>query len=229
MYKKFVVRLWHRKIERFIYVIIFITFVTKMITILKSGYYKVMQLFYREKTAKFHLREIARQTKLHGPSATKCLKELEKTGILRSEKDANLKKYSVKKNRHAYLVFGMFDVERFEKLPKMRQSAVEHYLGSLPEKPVFAVLFGSTAKETYDEESDIDILLVMNRKISTEAAEKEADAQTALNVSSFQVNYRDFVQELRLKQDKVVQSALNTGYPVINHVAYYEVLYNERV
>lgn len=200
-----------------------------MITILKSGYYKVMRLFYKDKAAKIHLRETARQAKLHEPSATKCLKELEKAGILISEKDANLKKYSVKKNRHAYLIFGIFDVEKFEKLPKIRQSAVEHYLCSLPEKPVFAVLFGSTAKETYDKESDIDILIITNRKISTETAEKEADAQTALSVSTFQITYKDFIQEIRSKQDKVVQSAINTGYPVINHVAYYEALNNERV
>ena len=199
-----------------------------MITILKPGYHKIMQLFYKDKAAKLHLREIARQAKLHGPSATKCLKELEKAGILVSEKEANLKKYSVKRNKHAYIVFGMFDVDRFEKLPKLRQSAVEHYMNGLPEKPIFAVLFGSTAKDTFDDQSDIDILLVTNRKIETGMAEKEADAQTAIIVSTFQTTYKGFNQELKLKQDKVVQSALNTGYPIINHVAYYEALRNER-
>ncbi|NQU79496.1 nucleotidyltransferase domain-containing protein [Candidatus Woesearchaeota archaeon] len=200
-----------------------------MMTILKSGYYRIMQLFHKDKTAKLHLREIARQAKLHGPSATKCLKELEKANILMAEKDANLKKYSVKKNKQAYIIFEMFDVEKLEKLPIIRQNAVDHYLDSLPEKPIFVILFGSTAKETYGKESDIDILLVTNKKINAENAEKEADAQTAIKISTFQITYKDFIEELKLRKDRVVQSAINTGYPIINHSEYYKVFYNERV
>ena len=90
-------------------------------------------------------------------------------------------------------------------------------------------MFGSTAKETYKEDSDIDILIVTNRKIQIQEAEKEADALTGIGISTFQITYHGFLQELKLKEDKVVQSALNTGYPVINHISYYEALYNERL
>jgi len=31
----------------------------------------------------------------------------------------------------------------------------------------------------------------------------------------------------KLKEDKVIQSALETGYPVLNHIYYYEVLQND--
>ncbi len=57
-----------------------------MITMLKSGYLKIMRLFYKDKNTKLHLREIARQAKLHEPSATRFLKNLEREGILKSEK-----------------------------------------------------------------------------------------------------------------------------------------------
>ncbi len=200
-----------------------------MITILKSGYWKIMQLFYRQKTIKLHLREIARQTGLHEPSVTRFLRNLEANQILVSEKDGNLKKFSIKKSKTTYLLFEGFDIENFEKLPSIRKKAIQTYLDKLTEKPVFAILFGSTAKETYKEDSDIDILLVTNNKISVKIAEKEADALTTIKFSTFQINYADFIVELKLREDKVVQSALQSGYPLINHIQYYEVLHNERI
>jgi len=216
-------------IEKFIYVIIVVTFVTKMMTLLKSGYWRIMQLFYRDKTAKLHLRDIARRTKLHGPSVTRFLDNLEKDHVLKSEKDGNLKKYSIKQSKRTYMLFESFDFEKFEELPSITKNAIKTYLDKLPEKPVFAILFGSTAKGTYKEDSDIDILIITNNKISPEKAEKEADALTAMKISTFQITYKDFLIDLKMKDDKVVQSAIQTGYPLINHIQYYEVLYNERI
>jgi len=200
-----------------------------MITILKSGYYKIMRLFYNNKTAKLHLREIARRSKLHEPSTTKFLSSLEQDKILKSEKDGNLKKFSIRKNNVSYFIFEMFDIEKLDKLPDIRRKSIHCYLEALPEKPIFAILFGSTAKETYNESSDVDILIVANKKIDVKMAEKEADALAGIKISSFQIDYRHFLKELRLKEDKVVQSAVNTGYPIINNVAYYEVMCNEGI
>lgn len=200
-----------------------------MITLFKSGYLKIMQLFYRDKLAKLHLREIARQAKLHGPSATRFLDSLEKEQVLKSEKDGNLKKYFIKQSSSAYLIFESFDIERFEKLPSIRKNAIKTYLDRLSEKPVFAVLFGSTAKGTYKEDSDIDVLIITNNKISAKEAEKEANALTAMKISTFQMTYKDFLIDLKMKEDKVVQSAVQSGYPLINHIYYYGVICNERV
>lgn len=200
-----------------------------MITLLRSGYGKIMRLFYKDKTAKLHLREIARQTELFEPSVSRFLNNLEKDRILKSEKDGNLKKYSIKRAIRAYFLFEAFDLERFEKLPSIRRNAIKTYLENLPEKPVFAILFGSTAKGTYKEGSDIDILLVTNNKISAEKAEKETNALTAMKTSTFQITHKDFLTDLKMKEDKVVQSAINSGYPLMNHIQYYEALYNERI
>lgn len=200
-----------------------------MITILKSGYWKIMQLFYKDRSVKLHLREIARQSRLHEPSATRVLNALEKEKILKSEKDGNLKKYSVKQSKRSHLVFELFDLERYDRLPSIRKNAITTYLGKLPENPVFAILFGSTAKGTYKENSDIDILIITNNKISTKEAEKETDALTAMKIGAFQITYKDFLIDLKMKEDKVVHSAIHSGYPLINHIQYYERLYDERI
>ena len=211
--------------ERLISVTILVTIVTKMITILKPGCRSIMHLFYKNKAARLHLREIARQAGLHEPSATRFLKALEKEGILKSEKDGNMKKYSVKSAKRAYLIFEMFDIERLESLPFIRRNAIKQYLDSLQEKPVFAVLFGSTAKGTYREDSDIDMLIVTNRKIDASGAEKEAEALTAMRISTFQMALKGFLTELKLKEEHVIQSAIASGFPLINHIAYYEALH----
>lgn len=188
-----------------------------------------MNLFYKEKKIKLHLREISRRTKLFEPSTHRFLNELEKQNLLKSEKDANLKKYSIKKTTKTYLIFQTFDLEKFEKLPKIKQTAIKTFLNSLTEKPIHAVLFGSTAKETYDEESDIDVLLITNKRTKTEDAEKETNSITAQKISTFQIKHNDFLKELKIREDKVIQSAINTGYPLINHIQYYELIYDERI
>ena len=222
-------KLFSKKNERFKYVIIILTFVIKMLTLLRTGYGKIMQLFYKDKAAKLHLREIARQTGLFEPSAYRFLNSLDKDQILKCERDGNLKKYSIKKGLRAYFLFEAFDLEKFEKLPSIRRNAIKTYLDNLPEKPIFAFLFGSTAKGAYKEDSDIDILLVTNKKINSEHAEKETNALTAMKISTFQITYKNFLTDLKMKEDKVVQSAINSGYPLINHIQCYEALYNERV
>ncbi|MFP4656110.1 MAG: hypothetical protein ACLFNK_00855 [Candidatus Woesearchaeota archaeon] len=68
-----------------------------------------------------------------------------------------------------------------------------------------------------------------NNKIDAKRAEKEADALTVMSVSTFQIKFEEFLIELKMKDDKVVQSAIASGYPLLNHIYYYEVLYNERV
>lgn len=198
-----------------------------MVTLFKQGYEKILKIFYENKFSKFHLRELCRLTNFHEPSVSKFLNDLEKIEILKSEKDGNLKKYYFVKNKKTYMFFQKFDFDNFEKLPKLRQNAITIYLKTLKEKPIFIILFGSTSKGNYKASSDIDLLLITNNKIETDTAEKEVEALTGLSISSFQMKFFNFIKELKLKEDKVIQSALNTGFPIYNNINFYEVFLNE--
>ncbi len=200
-----------------------------METLLKPGYEKILHLFYRDKYAKIHLRGIARKTKLNENSASRFLNKLAKDKILISKKDGNLKKYELLKNDLVYSVFTHLDILKLNELPSIRKNAILYFINKLKDKPIIAVLFGSTAKNIYREESDIDLLLIVNKKIDTKEAEKYADSQTAIKISVFQIPINEFIEELKLKNDKVVQSAIDTGYPVTNHIEYYRMIDHERV
>ncbi len=200
-----------------------------METILKPGFEKILALFYQDKSAKIHLRDIARKTKLNENSAFRFLKELEKNGLLLSKKDGNLKKYELQKNDKVYSILAYFDVVKLNKLPSLRKKAIFYFLDNLKEKPIIAFVFGSTAKKTYKEQSDIDILLIVNKKIDTKESENYADAQTGLRISCFQITIQEFIDELKLKRDHVVQAAISTGYPITNHIEYYRMISHERI
>lgn len=200
-----------------------------METIIKPGYEKILALFYNDQRASIHLRDISRKAGLNENSASRFLKQLEKQAVLRSAKEANLKKYSLRKNDRTYAILSFFDVERLNRLPSIRKNAILCFLRELPQKPVFCVLFGSTAKNNFTAESDIDLLLVVNERINTKRAEEHADAQTAIRISPMQIEGNEFKEELKLKQDKVVQSALATGYPVTNHIEFYRMVLDEGI
>ena len=87
-------------------------------------------------------------------------------------------------------------------------------------------MFGSTAKETFRKDSDIDLLLTVNKKIDIEKAKDYVDAQIGIKINCFQITYHEFKKEIKLKEDKVIQSALNTGYPIFNQMLFYEVYLN---
>lgn len=196
-----------------------------METILKPGVEKIMKLFYENKKENFHLREIARRTHMNENNASKILAKLENNKILVSKREGNLKKFFISNQDRVFSIFSYFDIEKFNNLDILRKKAMDYFMDKLEEKPIIALIFGSSAKGTARKDSDIDILLIVNNKIKTEAAEKYAEAQTGIKISIFQLRYSDFKLELKTKYDKVIESALNTGFPILNNVQYYREVF----
>jgi predicted nucleotidyltransferase len=109
----------------------------------------------------------------------------------------------------------------------LRKAAIDYFLDKLEEKPIIAFIFGSTAKGTAKKDSDIDILLIVNKKIKTEEASRYVGAQTGIRMSIFQIDYNNFKLELKTKEDKVIASAISTGFPATNHIQYYREVLKE--
>jgi len=191
--------------------------------LLKNSFWRVLELFYENKNTPVHLREISRKIKLNESTTFVHLNNLVKIGILRTNKDGNLKKFYVKKAQIPYL-FPMFDHEKLESLPLLRRDAIKLYLQKLESKPLLLVVFGSTAKGIFRKDSDID-LLEIRVKEDKKTPEKYVEAQTGIKLQVFKISERDFYMELKLKKDNVIQSALETGFPVFNLEYFYEIIY----
>lgn len=197
-----------------------------MKTLVKPAMWKILELFYNEKNVPLHLRDIARKSRMNVSGASRFLKTLVKEGILKEEKDGSMRKFSVNKSVIPE-IFPMFDYERIKELPLLRKNALKNFLFKLEIKPVFVIVFGSTAKKTFNKNSDIDLLIIFNSKFDTKQAEKYAESQTGIRLSPFSMNFFDFLNEIRLKEDYVIQSALETGFPIFNNKFYYETIYGD--
>jgi len=197
-----------------------------MKTIINPAFWKILKLFYNNHNTPLHLREIARETKRNESSISRHLNNLVKRGVLKFSKEANLKKFSIIK-KQIPSIFPLFDEEKLENLPLLRKEAIKIYLNKLKKKPVLVVVFGSTAKETFRKDSDIDILKISSAKDEDEKARDYVNAQTGLKLQVLNLTEEQFKKELKMKEDYVVQSALNVGFPVFNAKYYYEALENE--
>lgn len=194
---------------------------------MNKGIKNILNLFYNNQNEKFHLREISRKTNLNENSVTRFLNKLEKAKLIKSKKRANLKEYSISKNKKLYSIFNLFDLEKYNSLPMERKQAIEYFIKKLENQPLITLLFGSTAKNNFREDSDIDLLLITNGKINLKKAKDFSESQTGIKISSFQISFEEFKEELKLKKDKVIQSAIETGYPIENSIKFYSEVLNE--
>lgn len=198
-----------------------------MKTILNKKYEAIMELFYEKKNETFHLREISRKLSLNPNTAFKSLNDLEKEDYIQYKRQGNQKRYTMNKTLKTYSVFSFFDTERYESLPKSRKRAIKYFLHSLEQKPLITILFGSTATENFRENSDIDLFLITNSKIQTQEAEKYSESQTGIKINTFQLTFKEFQNQIKLKQDKTLLSAIKSGYPLTNHITYYKEVLSE--
>ena len=139
--------------------------VYKMNSIFGKGKEKILDCFYRNMSKELYFSEILRETGLTQNTTLKHLDNLKKNNLIKSTKKTAHTFYRINnKNPQIYSVFCHFDYKRFNELPSSRKRAITEFIESLETKPLIALIFGSTAKKNFTEESDIDILLIFNKK-----------------------------------------------------------------
>lgn len=160
---------------------------------------KILKLFIETPEKEFYVREIARILKKSPTTISKYLKELEKKGILKSEKKFN------------HLIFKANDSEEFKQrklsynLEIIKSSGLVDFLVQEYE-PEAIILFGSFAKSDNSKKSDIDLLLVTGRKKETklEKFEKILNHKIQLFVHS-----KEELEKIRQKNPELMNNWVN--------------------
>ena len=75
----------------------------------------------------------------------------------------------------------------------------------------------------------------MKSKLTKKATKKKKKNNYIIDNKKFNLNLFNndisvclpFYKELKMKEDSVIQSGVETGFPVYNHRAYYEAIYYE--
>jgi predicted nucleotidyltransferase len=119
---------------------------------------KVLNILFKNPTAKFHLRELARMSKLNPNTILNITKKLEKRGLLLKEKKKHLTEiYANIENKRFILEKKLFN------LKQIYDSGIIDFLTN-KYKPESISLIGSYATGEDIEKSDIDIVIITKFK-----------------------------------------------------------------
>lgn len=188
------------------------------------GKEKILGCFYRNRSKELYFSEILREANLTQNTTLKHLNNLQKNRLIVSTKKTAHTFYKINvKNPHIYSIFSYFDYKRFNELPSSRKRAIIEFLQILETKPIIALIFGSTAKKTFTEESDIDLMLVFNKKEEVdEKTIKDLEATTGFHIQTFIIDYTYFKEQILKEEDKVITHAIKTGFVMSGHNYFYK-------
>lgn len=146
---------------------------------------KLLDAFLSSPDARFYIRELERKIKEEAKNVSRELKNLEALGLLISEKQGNLKYYSVNENFFLYpelkaIIFKTTGVQGLLKEALERLKGIET-----------AFIYGTYATGKESESSDVDIMVIGKPDLN-ELNEAISDLEEKLNR---EINYMCFDQE----------------------------------
>ena len=192
------------------------------------GKEKILECFYRNKRKEMYFSEILRETNLTQNTTLKHLKNLQQNNLVISTKKIGNTFYKINpKNMQIYSIFSYFDYKKFNELPSERKRAISEFLEKLLIKPLMALIFGSTAKGTFGKESDIDILLIYNKKeLEDSKLKKDIEATTGVKIQPFIIDFDYFKNQIIKEEDKVITHAIKTGFVITGNDKFYKEILN---
>ncbi|PIS06096.1 MAG: hypothetical protein COT80_02570 [Candidatus Buchananbacteria bacterium CG10_big_fil_rev_8_21_14_0_10_33_19] len=205
-------------------------FIHKMNNIIfGEGKGKILECFYRNRYREMYFSEILRETKLTPNTTLKHLKNLKNSHIIVSTKEIGNTFYRINsKNPEIYSIFSFFDYERFNGISNERKRAITEFIEKIKFKPLVIVIFGSTAKGTFGKNSDIDILLIYNKKeFNNNKLKEDIEATTGIKIQTFIIDFDYFKKQILTKEDNVIIHAIKTGFVMSGHDIFYKEVLNE--
>jgi predicted nucleotidyltransferase len=197
-------------------------------SILNKGKEKILECFYRNRNKELYFSEILRETKLTQNTTLKHLKNIQENNLIIATKKIGNTFYKINlKNMQIYSIFSYFDYKRFNELPSERKRAILEFLDKIKAKPLISLIFGSTAKGTFNKESDIDVLLIFNKKEAEDTKlKKDIEATTGVKIQTFIIDFDYFKENILKEEDKVITHAIKTGFIVSGHDKFYKEVLN---
>jgi predicted nucleotidyltransferase len=115
---------------------------------------KILELLMFDPLSEFHLREIARRTRVSPPYVKKELDQLKKIGLVKDSAQGNLKLYRI--NKESPIIE---DIKRIFLKTDSLGGLLTKELSDLG-KIKFALIYGSFARGDETETSDIDLMII---------------------------------------------------------------------
>ncbi len=184
---------------------------------------KVYKAYFESKKNNLYFNEIKEWSKLSDSSLTNTLNKLTKNNILIQEKTKSNTFYKIKDKKIFALKFSEIAINQFNSLNVGIKTPLRNFLKNIPKEIYSIVLFGSASRKKEKKESDIDILIVAEKKTDLTKNKKEADITSKYPISIFQATIKQFMQN----KDDVIIQARKTGFPIYKEQNFYEVILDE--
>ncbi len=166
---------------------------------------------------KYYFNQIQERTKIKSKNnLLKNLNNLVEINVLKKEKNKSNTFYSVNyENNISIALLDLINKIKFQKMPFARRKAIEEYIEFL--KPTVAVLFGSVAKETSNNKSDIDLLFVYDKLPKIEY--EEISEKYGIRASIMEIDFNQLS-----KKNESINHMFLTGYPLTGSIYFYKKL-----
>ena len=124
-----------------------------------TTFWKVLKHFFDRPYEEIHLRELSRKTKVSVYTVKNVIDQLSKENIIEERRNGNMRYIKANMNNHffRYLKIAF-------SLKKIIDSNITIYLKENIPAVSSIMLYGSTAKGEDDSKSDLDILIIGQRK-----------------------------------------------------------------
>ncbi len=198
---------------------------------------KIFQTFYESSKDKIYFNELKNLTKLSNSSLQNTLKLLIEGKILEKQETKANVFYIIKNKRFFILEYAKIAINKFEKLHRNVRIPLKDFIKKIPKELISIVLFGSAARGSETEKSDIDLLVILFQ-FDNDLIQKEYEKKIIKQIESIKNDVQTqaihhislaftTLNKFREEKDYLVTQAKKTGFPIINEQKYFEVLQNE--
>lgn len=184
---------------------------------------KVYEAYWKTKKEELYFNELKDFTKLSNSSLQNSLNKLTKNKILEINRTKSNIFYKIRDKKIFSLRFSEIAIKKFKQLNNNVKVPLKNFLKNIPKDIYTIVLFGSASTNEETSDSDIDLLVVLSRKIDLQSNKREAEITSKHPISIFKTTISEF---LRNKEDIVIQ-ARKTGFPIYKEQNFYEVILDE--
>ncbi|MEK6887126.1 MAG: nucleotidyltransferase domain-containing protein [Nanoarchaeota archaeon] len=184
---------------------------------------KIYTAYFESKKSSLYFNELKGLSNLSDSSLAATLNRLVKNNTLTQEKTKSNTFYTIRNKKLLALKFSELAVQRFNSLNIGVKNPLRNFLKNISQEIYTIILFGSSSRKEEQKESDIDILIITNKKLDLKNNKKEAEITSKHPISLFRASVRQFIQN----KDDVIIQARKTGFPIYKEQNFYEVAFDE--
>jgi predicted nucleotidyltransferase len=181
---------------------------------------KVYKAYFESKKNSLYFNELKELSKLSDSSLANTLNKLTKNSILVQEKTKSNTFYKINNKKLFALKFSEIAIQKFNELNIGVKNPLRNFLKNAPKEIYTVVLFGSASRKEEQKQSDIDLLIITNKKTDLTNNKKDAEITSKHPISIFQAKIIQFIEN----EDDVIIQARKTGFPIYKEQNFYEAI-----